>query len=158
MRLWRITQAQFANSALSGDGSFAFPGRWHRRGSRVVYTADSLALAALEQLVHLRDNLEAVSYFAFRIEVPDDVRFAEVLAASLPDAWDHPAAPHEQLRDQGQAWLREGETVALLVPSAVIPDERNVLLNPAHPDFGRLVISVPRPFRFDPRLLFPPNP
>ena len=138
MRLWRITDARFATSALSGNGSLAFPGRWHRRGSRVVYTADSLALAALEQLVHLRDNLPAVSYTAFRIDVPDNVPFDEVLAAGLPDAWDDPTAPHERLRDEGQAWLRRGGTVALLVPSAVILEERNALLNPAHPNAAKI--------------------
>jgi len=79
------------------------------------------------------------------------VRFESVALSDLPPTWrKYPAPP--QLASIGERWLREARTVALSVPSVVIPRERNFIVNPAHADFGRLTVASPEPFSFDPRM------
>jgi RES domain-containing protein len=88
------------------------------------------------------------------VEIPDDVAIREVGIAELPAEWRHQPAPPE-LRDIGTVWAESGEGAVLQVPSAVVPGEHNFLLNPRHPDFGRLGIGDPEPFAFDERLVGP---
>jgi RES domain-containing protein len=115
-----------------------------------VYAAEHLSLAALELFVHLDPEDQPRALFSFRVEVPDDA--AEVLPRSrLPSSWrDYPAP--EETAALGTEWARRGASLALVVPSAVVPEERNVLLNPAHPRFAELALEKGRPFSFDPRM------
>jgi RES domain-containing protein len=117
----------------------------------MVYTAATLSLCALEYLVHVEPALAPAEMVAIAAEVPGAVRLAEVAAATLPPDWREYPAP-ERLQDIGTDWIRSAATVGLWIPSAVIPHERNLLLNPAHPDFSRIRLRAPAPFAFDPRL------
>jgi RES domain-containing protein len=118
----------------------------------VVYTSTTRALAALEVLVHL-DPVEAPrDLVLLTIEVPDDATVAAVATDELPSGWAEVAERHA-CQSRGSTWARGGMQVGLRVPAAPVPEEENVLLNPAHPDFSRVAIVAERPFRFDSRLL-----
>jgi RES domain-containing protein len=152
MRVWRICKAEHAATAFTGEGALLYPGRWHHAGTPVVYCSESRALAALEQLVHLHRNRLPPNFVCFSVDIPNDVGVREVHIAHLPAGGRHHPGPAE-LRDIGSGWVDSGETVVLQVPSAVVPGEHNHLLNPRHPDFGRLEICDPEPFAFDERLV-----
>jgi RES domain-containing protein len=157
MRVWRICKAEHAATAFTGEGAILYPGRWHHPGTPVVYCSESRALAALEQLVHLHHNRLPRNFVCFGVEIPDDLAIREVWTKDLPAAWRRQPGPPE-LRDIGTRWAESGETVALQVPSAVVPGEHNFLLNPRHPDCGRLAIGDLEPFEFDERLVEPHTP
>lgn len=152
MRVWRLCRQPFAATALEGGGGLYASGRWHRRGRPIVYAASSAALAALEVLVHV-DPLDAPDDLRLlTIELPDDLGVERVDAADLPAHWTAVPAPDE-LAALGSDWLMSRRSAALSVPSAVIPIERNLLLNPRHPDIARVRVVDDAPFTFDPRLL-----
>ncbi len=150
MHVFRICRKPYA--AIDGMGGMYTSGRWHAKGHPVVYAATSAALAALEVLVHV-DPLGAPSDLVLlTIEVPPHVSTETIDPASLPRRWAAVPAPRALSR-LGTAWLTALRSVALVVPSAIIPIERNVLLNPRHPDAGHLRIVKNEPFTFDTRLL-----
>ena len=138
MKLWRVTNARFASTAMSGEGAYRYGGRWNSPGFRAVYLADSVALAALEIVAHAGSVVER--YVAFEVDVPTR------LVAVMP--WDK-AAPDWQRRDGwcrgvGDDWLRAQSSVGLRVPSAVLGTEnpdRNVVVNMAHPKASLLVVG-----------------
>ena len=121
--------------------------RWHTAGRPIVYMAQSLSLAALEILVHLKQTRDVQPFRAFAAEVPDALIQH---APGLPPRWHLRV---EISRAVGDAWLAERSSPALLVPSAITPGEWNVLLNPTHPAFSLdWVITGPAIYRFDARL------
>jgi RES domain-containing protein len=116
-----------------------------------VYTSATLSLAALEYFVHL-DPIDAPSdLVAILAEIPDTLARTEIRAETLPPNWRAYPAP-EQLAEIGTTWVRARTTAVLVVPSAVVPQERNCLLNPAHSDFRRIRAGKPEAFSFDPRM------
>jgi RES domain-containing protein len=116
----------------------------------MVYASEHLSLAVLENLVHLEPAQLRPDRMAVTIEVPD--RDVEVLSVTkLPKNW-RAARSQRLLQDLGKAWIVENRSLALKVPSAVIPQEHNVLLNPNHPRHQRLSVYAQEPFSFDPRL------
>ena len=151
MRVWRLCSARHARDPLSGRGGLLASGRWHPRGVRIVYTSQSLALAVLEAVVNAgRDGLPQ-DLVRFEIDVPDALPRESVDPAHLSKTWrTYPAPP--ALAAFGEAWARELRTAVLQVPSAVIPEESNFLLNPAHPRAAEIRVVTTRPFLFDPRL------
>lgn len=154
MRVWRICKVEHAAKAFTGEGAVLYAGRWHHSGTPVVYTSDSRALAALEQLVHLHRNRLPPHFVCFAVDIPNRLAISEVRARDLPAGWRR-YPPPPALRDIGTRWAASFETVCLRLPSAVVPGEHNVLLNPRHEDFGRLTRSDPEPFAFDERLVAP---
>jgi len=150
MIAWRLVKRRLAGDAFSGEGARRYGGRWNSPGVPVVYLSQSLALAALEMLVHLQSRDVLASYVAFRVEF-DDGLVRAVDPASLPAAWRTWPAP-AGLVAIGDEWARRKETLVLEVPSAIVPQERNYLVNPAHPKFSTLTISGAQPFTFDTRL------
>jgi RES domain-containing protein len=117
----------------------------------MVYTAGTLALAALEVLVHVDHDLAPPDLVAIPIEIPKRVRIEKIEIAILPPHWRAIPAP-EELQRIGSVWARRATTLLLRVPSALIPEEYNYLVNPVHPALGRLRIGEPKIFTFDPRL------
>lgn len=151
IEVWRICRARHGHAAFSGEGTRRAGGRWNNRGLPVVYTAATASLAVVEMLVHMDPEDAPDAYILAGARIPDDVERTVCSVESLPGNWRvHP--PPEATRATGDAWLREGRTAVLVVPSAVIPKERNYLLNPVHPDMGRIELQPPEPFVFDPRL------
>jgi RES domain-containing protein len=137
--------------ALDGEGARLYGGRWNPKGVPMVYAASTLSLAALECLVHFAPSTLPTSYVSVAIEIPDDVPTEEWTVVKLPKNWAETPAP-ASLQALGARWVREARTAVLLVPSAVIPGERNVLLNPRHPDAERIHGGKPLAFGFDSRL------
>lgn len=151
LTVWRITAPQHAETAFSGEGARLWGGRWNRLGSRLVYASCSLALATLEVLAGANDRRRLAGYVA--VSATFDERHLEALGtAALPVGWD--ARPYTAASQAvGDAWLAGGRSLALRVPSVVVPGEWNVLLNPLHPAFGEVAVGPPTEAPFDPRLL-----
>jgi RES domain-containing protein len=148
---WRIDSAKWTANSFSGVGAAAAGGRWNPVGVRVVYASQHLATATLEKFIHLPKPIpDAMTFVQFEIDF-HGVKIERPARSKLPPHWrDEPVPAGPQLF--GLDWLRSGRTAVLAVPSAIIPSEENYVLNPAHPDFAKLVISPPRPFEYDPRL------
>lgn len=145
---WRIVKEKHAATAFNGEGARLYGGRWNSPGMSVVYTSGSMALAALESLVHLYPPV-IFKYVAIPIQF-DDALVEKV--AALPSDWtEEPPSP--STKDIGDLWIREARSAVLELPSVIIPEEPNYLLNLAHPDFRKIAIGKPVPFSFDPRLL-----
>jgi RES domain-containing protein len=146
--LWRISN----HHSLEGDGALRTPGRWHTRGGRVVYCAQSPAAALLEILVHFEIDIQdlPVRYRWLKIQVPDDVQFERVSVDDLPKDWPERT---EVTRALGDGWLTKGSAALLSVPSAIVPETFNVLLNPAHQAARGIVIVQTGEHAIDPRLL-----
>jgi RES domain-containing protein len=117
----------------------------------VVYRSSTLALAALEVLVHVNVVNAPGDLVAVPAHLPDGLAIATVRPADLPPQWRRYPSPGA-LADIGGEWIRRARTAVLAVPSAVIPQELNYLLNPRHPEFRRIRVGRPEPFRFDERL------
>jgi RES domain-containing protein len=147
MRLYRIARRPYVN--LGGDGGLHHPGRWHDRGFRILYTAPSIALAAIEFTVHSSTRPPDTMLVEIELEGIAPIEVAEMIGGPLPGNW---ASDHAHTRPVGTAWLTKGKSVALAVPSIVIPLEKNILLNPEHPDFDQVKLIDCKPFFFDPRL------
>jgi RES domain-containing protein len=146
--LWRISN----HLSLAGEGGLRTPGRWHSRGWRVVYCAQSPAAALLEILVHFEIDIQRlpVRYRLLKIEAPDDVLLESVSVDGLPTDWP---ARIEMSRRLGDGWLMRGSSALLSVPSAIVLETFNVLLNPTHQDARRIVIVHAGEHTIDPRLL-----
>lgn len=148
MILWRLTKARYARTAFDGEGARLYGGRWNSPSRTVAYLAGSLALATLEILVHVKSQGELEGYVKIRVEASEGLT-SEVEA--LPENWQQGRAPDET-RAIGDSWLEASKTPLLRVPSVVIPEEHNYLLNPQHPGFSKLTVGEAEPFSFDPRL------
>jgi RES domain-containing protein len=116
----------------------------------MVYASTSLALAAVETFVNLEPNLQPNDLASIEGEIRGDLEIGRLELKALPPNWHE--TRDESLRHFGDEWIRAGKTVALLVPSAAIRGEWNVLLNPAHPDFPKIKFQDPKPFEFDVRM------
>lgn len=150
-RVWRLSKTRFA-PGLDGEGARLAGGRWNGPGQALVYCSANLSLAVLETLVHMAPAMRRPGVFPelakVALDIPDDIE---------AEQWRGHAAPGDfpderETRAFGDRWLAEGRTAALSVPSAIIPEESNVLLNPRHPDFARVSVAFQAPFRFDDRL------
>lgn len=137
-----------ATQAFSGEGALLYAGRWHPRGIRVVYASSSAALACLETLVHMQTLTHPAERWLFAIDVPD--QFVDQLR-ELPRGWDAEPASAASQR-VGDDWIATQRSVALLVPSTIVPMEMNVLVNPRHPKFRIEWVKARVRFRYDPRL------
>lgn len=150
-RVWRLCKRRYAASAFDGEGARRYGGRWNPPGLRVVYTSETISLAALEALVHVDPPEAPEDLVVTSVDIPDDIGVTDLAARMLPRTWRSTPAP-ERLQQLGASWVRAARTAVLSVPSVVVPQERNYLLNPAHPDFARIQIGRPKPFSIDPRL------
>jgi RES domain-containing protein len=148
--LWRLYRTEHG-PGLDGIGGIFADGRWHTRGERVVYFGGSAAIVVVERLAHtdpdLLPNDLKLARFEFSAQVPETQ--VEELTA-LPANWNQ---DEKATRDIGDRWRRQRSSCLLAVPSAIIPEERNFVLNPEHPDAHRLRLVRERRFTFDPRLI-----
>jgi RES domain-containing protein len=132
---------------LSGTGSYLHGGRWNTSGTRIIYTAENNVLAALE--VALRIPLEQVSknYVMIPIEVPDD---AEIYSPRLPKDWAADTALTQKI---GDTFAKSAKHLLMKVPSALISDSYNYLINPVHPLIKKVKVKEPRTILVDKRLM-----
>ena len=147
MRVYRICKAKYP--ANDGEGARLAGGRWNHRGTPLVYCGATASLCALEVLAHSAKLPADMVVIAARI--PKSVSIRTIEEAELPKNWDDPVSI-KKTKDLGTSWAKSGATAVLSVPSAVVPNERNYLLNPAHPDFSIIRFSAPKAFVFDKRL------
>jgi RES domain-containing protein len=149
---WRIDKEKWAPTSFEGRGAALEGGRWNPPGLPVVYLSENLAMSAMEKLVHLPKPLGSNVRYV-KIPVWFDPAWVEVIAPeNLPPDWDIKPV-RDATQRLGAAWWKEKRSALLQVPSAIIPSEKNFLLNPTHADFARVKIGPTEPFAFDPRLL-----
>jgi RES domain-containing protein len=151
VRLWRVYNPSFRGDPFDGEGARRVGGRWNSEGVPVVYCSGSLALAVLEVLVNAKTNLALISYLAVSTDV-DEKQIERLDERKLPAEWRQAPPPYSVQRI-GDGWVTACTSLALEVPGAVIPLEKNYVLNPRHPAFKGLVKSEPIPLPIDPRLL-----
>lgn len=149
MIVYRISNCRFI-SDLSGRGAALYGGRWNSEGFHILYTAGSPSLAMLESLVHFGGRIVG-DYCQIAIEVPDE-GVKELTPEQLPDNWRE-SPPPDILKAFGNKFITEGEFLMLKVPSVLVPDESNYLINPGHPDFKKVRVLVKSKIQFDDRLL-----
>ncbi len=152
MRVWRLASKRHAKSAFSGIGNRKVGSRWVPEGLLAVYTSESIALVLCETLVHmdprhLRDNHAVIA-----ADIPDDMPMERLDMNSLPNDWrsrfDDPL-----LQAIGRDWIEDAGSAVLAVPSVVVPQQVNYILNPEHPDFAGIGLGEPEVFICDPRLM-----
>ena len=150
MRVFRLSREKYKDS-LSGFGAALNGQRWNSKGTEVIYTAQSRALATAEVAVHLSLGLLPRDYFMVEIDIPDSVMIAEVNLNELPQGWDAvPAGPFTRMF--GDSFVFENKYAVLRVPSVVVSGDFNFVINPYHPDFQKISIVKTSPFPFDARL------
>ena len=153
--VWRIATDTKSYEAddLSGAGAKATGGRWNAAGDALVNTSETQALACLETMVHLNAGGLPLNRYLVSITIPDSI-WADARTetpGSLPVGWD--AEPSGRVSIQaGSAWIRSAACALLRVPSVIVPDEYNVLINPSHPDSKRIKAVKIRRWLYDPRL------
>ncbi len=153
MELWhkllvfRITTVKWAGK-LSGSGH---PARWNSKGKFVIYTASSRALACLENLVHRTGEGDQQNFRITEIEIPGDCTLKSVDINELPEKW-YKAENYNLCQRIGDRWVEENESLLLQVPSSIIREETNILINPNHPEFPNIRVRNITPFQFDVRL------
>ena len=146
MTLYRIADSRYATD-LNGSGGLFAPGRWHRRGTPLLYLTEHVSLTKLEVLAHSPSLPK--ERMLVTVSLPDDIPILIVDAVTLPDGWQE--WPYlDELVDITEQWILEQKFWIMRVPSAQSPTEFNYLLNPLHPEHAKLkLISIePHPFDF----------
>jgi RES domain-containing protein len=149
--LWRIaaTTSKYVADDMSGTGAKNTGGRWNSVGKAVIYSSESIALAVHETVVHTRSGGLPLNRYLVRLDVPDDVWAARQVLAP-PGGWN--ALPAGMTSVQaGDSWLSRKVSALLVVPSVIVPEESNVLINPLHLDAARIAATVTRKWRYDAR-------
>ena len=150
MIVFRLSKAKFADD-LSGKGAEKSGGRWNSKGIAMVYTSESRALCTTEIAVHTPLGNLPLDYKIISIEIPDDIPVRELHAEELPSDWK--SIPHAHATQEiGDRFVSEGISLVLKVPSVVVQDEFNYLVNPRHADAHKIKIKTIEPFNFDERL------
>jgi RES domain-containing protein len=155
-RVYRILRKKYPRNPFDGEGAYRYGGRWSSPGVRLSYTSEHESLALLEYFVHLDKDDPPADLILAVAEVPDDLRREQVEAKNLPPTWRAPAAPPE-LAQIGDDFVRQQEHCLLLVPSVLAPNERNCLINPAHPEFKRIAVLESQPVAYDTRMFGKPG-
>lgn len=146
--IYRLVRAERADDVLSGEGARLYGGRWNPPGAAVVYASESRALAVLETFVHVTLEARAMRFLLYPITLPSRVRLRRLTPARSPRTF---AASQEQ----GRSWLADGDSLALVVPSVIVRQESNYVLNVRHPQFAQVRVGKPEAFSFDERLWRP---
>jgi RES domain-containing protein len=147
--VYRLVNARHTRDAFSGEGARLYGGRWNPPGFPVVYASHSRALAVLETFVHLALEARSLQFLLYEFTLPKDAKQRSYEAPQ--NVWRRPGSP-QITQNAGREWLIEGSALALVVPSVIVPRERNFVLSVRHPQFSRVRISKPEPFSLDERL------
>ncbi len=148
MEVWRIAKEKYALDRL-GTGARLAGGRWNSANVPMVYAGMTIEIASYEKLVHVSGELPD-DLVLIKITIPNDISITDVSGA-LPQNWDTlPSSIEAQVF--GDSFINDGGFMAIIVPSVIIPEARNILINPNHPDWGRCTMEIKRQFIYDPRL------
>lgn len=152
MVVYRLARARHEATLLSGIGGEYAAGRWHKKGERIIYTSESRSLCLLEKLVHIQDTfLLPDDLKLYSLKLPDSLKVQELTAKDLPKSWNNlPYSPKTQevfkdLRIQQNGLL-------LKVPSAIVPQEFNYIINPYHSEISKVIVLESQTFKLDARL------
>ena len=151
MLLYRVCHTQFAND-LSGTGSRIYGGRWNSPGIPAVYTSGSKSLAVLESLTSSPPNILKNYFSILTIKIGGKFFIDEILEKNLPKDWNVFPAPAWLVR-LGDKWLKEGKSLLVKLPSAIISSESNYVINPAHVDFKKVKIIFIEKLELDKRII-----
>jgi RES domain-containing protein len=154
MKVFRIVHRKWSDK-LEASG---YAARWNSNGIYVIYCAENASLACLENLVH-RNGFGLNSDFSLiTISIPSSVSKIEITNEELPDDWsDNNENAHVKCRKIGDNWIRSQKSCILIVPSAIIANEKNIIININHKDFHKINLEQSQPFSFDKRLLLNTN-
>ena len=148
---WRILKSRYREHTFDGEGARLYGGRWNGPGYAMIYTAESIALAVLEILVHIENQQQLVDYQLGSAKFPESA-IEHLDLERLPADWRRSPGPG-QLQQIGNEWCAQGSSAVLQVPSVITGErESNYLLNRAHPDFATIELNEPEAFWIDPRL------
>ena len=152
MELYRITQESYSND-LSGDGSRIFGGRWNSEGRYALYTSANRSLALLETLAHIPAKLfRNKKYILVTVFLPDKASLKFIEEKDLPNNWDALDIQHVTQKI-GDNFLEEQKGLLLRVPSVLMPEEFNYIINPLHPAMKQVKVIYQREIRFNDRLI-----
>lgn len=150
MYVWRLCKEEYAD--LSGIGASLYGGRWNSPNHSVVYTASHLALAFVEIIPGLRKGSSPKGFVSLYISIEDSVSKKELNLTDFPSNWKEGKA-NQWFIETGNCWLQERKELLLIVPSVIIPEEKNVLINPHHPEIPLVQIIETKPFTIDHRFI-----
>jgi RES domain-containing protein len=153
MRVYSVERKKYLKTTLKGIGAALTEGyRWNSLNTYLVYTAESRALATLEVSVHLdlNEDLPNDRYYV-EVDIPDDIQILEIDPADLPQNWDS-RPPILETQFIGDDFVKDGGAAVLKVPSCIVNQEYNYLINPNHSDFSRIKVIAETAMNFDPRI------
>ena len=151
MKVFRIAKTRNIRD-LTGAGARIYGGRWNQKGTGIIYTSESRALATVEYLVHVPVSLKPSNLSIAVLLIPEKVKMKSVALSDLPRNWRRYPAP-SKLADIGTEWAKSGKSLLLRVPSAVVEGEFNILVNPGHPDIQHVTIGSIDKYKLDERLV-----
>jgi RES domain-containing protein len=150
MFVYRIAKKKYIRD-LSGIGARLYGGRWNRKGIGLIYTSDSRALALVEFLVNVPFSILPSKLYIATVEIANRIRPMEIQLGDLPKNWrDFP--PPIDLAEIGSKWAVSNESLLLRVPSAIVPHEFNIIINPSHLDIKHVTITVVEALEMSKRL------
>jgi RES domain-containing protein len=148
MLVYRLCQKKY-NTDTKGNGAFLYGGRWNHSETYMLYTAEHISLAVLEMMVHIKVSKFDIPYSLICFQLPD-TKFKELDTAKLKNGWDRDM---DYTRQIGTDFLQNNLFLYMTIPSAVIPQEKNIIINPLHHDAGRIKVLKTEDFKFDKRFL-----
>ena len=150
-QIYRVLREPYARTPFDGEGAYRYGGRWSSPGVRLSYASEHQSLALLVYFVHLDKDDPPDDLVLAIADIPDELTRRRVGVSDLPANRRDPAAPSELTRF-GDEFAVKGKQCLLLVPSVLAPNENNVLLNPAHPGYKKIVVRKLEPLSYDPRM------
>lgn len=150
MFAWRIAKKQFALDRI-GIGARTYGGRWNAPGVAVIYAGMSPEISAMEKFVHT-DGILPDDLVLVRLDLPEDANlYYYCQEVDLPSGWDELPGSTAAI-EFGNAFIKGGTHLGMIVPSAIIPEASNIIINPSHANFENVDMAIVRPFKFDSRL------
>ena len=150
MIVFRIAQERYIRD-ITGTGARLFGGRWNSKGNAILYTSENRSLSMLETMVHTPQRFMPKDLFISSIFIPDEAPSRAYKVAEMPEGWrDYPAPAN--LVNFGDQFLSDMKFLFIKVPSSVLKEEFNILVNPLHADFRKVEQKEIQPFQFDMRL------
>lgn len=150
MLVWRLCREEYAD--LSGIGASLYGGRWNSPGHAVVYTSSTLSLSFVEIIPGLRKGVIPLGFVSILIDIKDNISKTELSLKDFPPDW-RTEKSKRWFTETGDRWLQAHETALFIVPSAIIPEEKNILINPHHPESAFIRIKTVSPFQIDERFM-----
>ena len=151
MEVFRVAPIRFLHE-LTGIGARVYGGRWNHKGTAMIYTSENRSLATIEYLVHLPLSISPTDLGIACIEIPNRIKPKQISISSLPKNWKkYPSPP--KLASLGTSWVLSNKSLLLRVPSAIVKDDYNILINPSHADMDSVTIKQSEGFDLDERLL-----